>query len=154
MNLAELNVGYAAHALDDPRMGDFMNNLDRINALAERSPGFVWRLKSDSGNATDIAVPGDPSMISNLSVWSDIASLGHYVFNTVHAQFYNRRPEFFQAMTDPHFVMWWINDDHTPTLEEAMDRLMHLRAHGSSDEAFGWDRVDISNFKRCAVSVG
>ena len=90
MKLAELNVGYAAYPLDDPRMADFMNNLDRINALAERSPGFVWRMKSDSGNATDIAVPGDATMISNMSVWEDVESLGNYVFNTVHARLYER----------------------------------------------------------------
>ena len=99
MKLAELNVGYAAHALDDPRMAGFMNNLDAINALAERSAGFVWRMKSDTGNATDISVPGDVDMISNMSVWDDVASLGGYVFNTVHAKFYERRDEWFQAMT-------------------------------------------------------
>lgn len=95
MKLAELNVGYAAHALDDPRMAGFMNNLDAINALAERSAGFVWRMKSDTGNATDISVPGDVDMISNMSVWDDVASLGDYVFNTVHAKFYERRDEWF-----------------------------------------------------------
>lgn len=79
MRLAELNVGNAAYPLDDPRMCGFMDNLDTINALAERSPGFVWRMKSDSGNATDISVPGDAKMISNMSVWGDVASLGNYV---------------------------------------------------------------------------
>ena len=126
MRLAELNVGYAAHALDDPRMADFMDNLDRINALAERSPGFVWRMKSDSGNATDIDVPGDPNMISNLSVWEDIKSLGNYVFNTVHARFYERKSEFFANMTSHHFVMWHVADDHIPDLSEAMQRLTYL----------------------------
>lgn len=150
MHLAELNVGYAAHALDDPRMADFMNNLDRINALAERSPGFVWRLKSEAGNATDIAVPGDAEMISNLSVWTDVESFAGYVFNTVHAQFYNRREEFFSTMKQPHFVMWWIAPGHTPDLHEAMDRLAHLRSHGPSDQAFGWESVDMSQFRRCA----
>lgn len=153
MALAELNVGYAAHPLDDPRMADFMTNLDRINALAERSPGFVWRMKSDSGNATDIEVPGIEGMISNMSVWEDVESLGNYVFNTVHARFYERRHEFFQAMTSHHFVMWPVADGHIPTLEEGVDRLRHLEAHGPSDAAFGWDYVDQSKWRRCALAA-
>ncbi|MEL6617389.1 MAG: DUF3291 domain-containing protein [Pseudomonadota bacterium] len=150
MKLAELNVGYARYPTDDRRMAGFMDNLDRVNALAERSPGFVWRLQSDSGNATDIEVPGDADMISNLSVWNDIASLGNYVFNTVHARFYDKRAEWFDAMTKPHFVMWHIPDDHLPTLTEAMERLHHLQTHGSSEHAFGWDAVDTTEWRRCA----
>lgn len=153
MKLAELNVGYAAHALDDPRMAGFMNNLDAINALAERSAGFVWRMKSDTGNATDISVPGDVDMISNMSVWDDVASLGDYVFNTVHAKFYERRDEWFQAMTSHHVVMWFVEDDHMPDLAKAMDRLAHLKEHGSSDHAFGWDFVDQSAWRRCKIAA-
>ena len=152
MKLAELNVGYAQYPLDDPRMAGFMTNLDRINALAERAPGFVWRMQSGSGNATDIDVPGDANMISNLSVWDDVASLGHYVFNTAHARFYDRKEAWFQTMTRPHFVMWHVPDNHRPNLVEAMDRLAHLTAHGSSDHAFGWDYVDTSAWRRCAVA--
>ena len=154
MKLAELNVGYLAHPFGDPRLDDFMNNLDRINALAERSPGFVWRMQSDSGNATDIEVPGMEDMVANMSVWDDVESLGHYVFNTVHARFYERRAEFFEAMTSHHFVMWWVEDGHLPTLTEAMARLQHLQAHGSSDHAFGWDFVDQSAWRRCALAEG
>ena len=149
MNIAELNVGYANYPLDDPRMAGFMDNLDRINALAERSPGFVWRMQSDGGNATDIAVPGDEAMISNLSVWEDVSSLGNYVFNTVHARFYEKRADWFQAMSRHHFVMWPVAEGHIPTLEEAMERLAHLQAHGSSDAAFGWDFVDQNAWRRC-----
>ena len=152
MQLAELNVGYAAHDLDDPRMAGFMDNLDRINTLAERSPGFVWRMKSDSGNATDIPVPGDPKMISNLSVWEDVPSLANYVFNTVHARFYDRKVEWFQPMQTPHFVMWWVEDGHIPTLEEATARLAELTEHGSTDRAFGWDAVDMTNFRQCMAA--
>ena len=152
MKIAELNLGYANYALDDPRMSGFMDNLDRINALAERSSGFVWRMKSDGGNATDIDVPGDAEMIANLSVWDDVASLGNYVFNTVHARFYERRDEWFAAMKSHHFVMWPVADDHTPDLNEAMERLAHLQKHGSSDDAFGWDYVDQSQWRPCAVA--
>ena len=153
MRLAELNVGYAAYPLDDPRMSGFMDNLDTINALAERSLGFVWRMKSDSGNATDISVPGDAEIISNMSVWEDVASLGNYVFNTVHARFYERKEEWFQAMTSHHFVMWMVEDNHTPDLAEAMDRLGYLQKHRSTDHAFGWDFVDQSAWRRCTVAA-
>jgi hypothetical protein len=152
MNIAELNVGYARYPLDDARIAPFMDNLDRINALAERHRGFVWRMKSDGGNATDITVPGDPDMISNLSVWTDVAALGDYVFNTVHARFYEKGPEWFEAMTKQHFVMWPVPEGHIPTLTEAMDRLRHLQLNGSTDHAFGWDAVDTSPFRRCATS--
>ena len=153
MRLAELNVGYAAYPLDDPSMSGFMDNLDTINALAERSPGFVWRMKSDSGNATDISVPGDAKIISNMSVWEDVASLGNYVFSTVHARFYERKEEWFQAMTSHHFVMWMVEDNHTPDLAEAMDRLEYLQKHGSTNHAFGWDFVDQSAWRRCTVAA-
>jgi len=130
MRLAELNVGYAAYALDDQRMSGFMDNLDTINALAERSLGVVWRIKSDSRKATDISVPGDAEIISSMSVWEDVASLGNYVFNTVHAHFYDRKEEWFQAMTSHHFVMWVVEGNHTPDLAEAIDRVEYLQNTG------------------------
>lgn len=154
MKLAQLNVGYARYPTHDPRMAEFMDNLDRMNALAERSPGFVWRLKSDSGNATDIAVPGDAEMIANLSIWDDVASLGHYVFNTLHARFYEKGTNWFMPMKTPHFVMWPVAGDHIPDLFEAMDRLNHLRENGASDHAYGWDFVDTSAWRRCAMAAG
>ncbi|KMW60266.1 hypothetical protein AIOL_000419 [Candidatus Rhodobacter oscarellae] len=153
MKLAELNVAYAAHDLDSPKMADFMDNLDRVNALAERSPGYVWRLQSDSGNATDISVPDEPNMLPNMSLWDSVGDLGNYVFNTVHARFYERRAEWFKVMKSFHFVMWYVEDGHIPTLAEAMDRLAHLDQHGSSDHAFGWDYVDQSAWRRCAVAA-
>ena len=153
MRLAEFNVGYATYPLDDPRMSGFMDNLDTINALAERSPGFVWRIKSDSGNATNISVPGDVKIISNMSDWENVASLCNYVFNTVHARFYERKEVWFQAMTSNHFVMWTVRDNHTPDLAEAMDRSEYLQKHGSTDHAFGWNFVDQSAWRRCTVAA-
>ena len=153
MQLAELNVGYALYPLDDPRMAGFMDNLDALNALAERSSGYIWRMKSDSGNATDLAVPGDEAMISNMSVWENVESLGDYVFNTIHAKFYEKRPAWFENMTRHHFVMWWVEDGHIPTLEEAMQKLAHLQEHGSTDDAFGWDAVDQSAWRRCNIAA-
>jgi hypothetical protein len=141
MHLAELNIGYFRYPADDARMAEFMDNLDRVNAVAERSDGFIWRLQDDSGNATSIRPFPDPNMAVNLSVWRDAESLEHYVWNTVHKQFYRKRAEWFQLMTAHHFVMWWIEEGHLPTPEEAKERLDHLQDKGDSDFAFGWSHL-------------
>ena len=90
-HIAELNIARAQYDLDDPRMAGFMNNLDRVNAIADRSPGFVWRLQSDTGNATDIKVMGDPRIVANLSIWETVEDLERFVFNTAHKKIYDRR---------------------------------------------------------------
>lgn len=122
-------------------MAGFMDNLDRVNAIAERSDGFIWRLKDDSGNATAIRPFPDENMALNLSVWRDAESLEHYVWNTVHKQFYAKRAEWFQLMSAHHFVMWWVEEGHLPTPQEAKERLDHLRENGDSDFAFGWSHL-------------
>ena len=111
MHLAQLNVAKARHALDDPRMADFMDNLDRVNAIAERSPGFVWRLQDEGGNATGIGFGDDPDVIVNMSVWVDVQAFENFVWNTLHKQFYARRTEWFGAMVSNHLVMWWVPAD-------------------------------------------
>src|SRR5262245_24746152 len=118
-HLAQLNVGRAVDALDSPRLAPFMGALDRVNAIAERSPGFVWRLKSDSGNATDIKVSDDPLFIINMSVWETAEHLEQFVWNTVHARVYDKKANWFEAKTAPHFVMWFVPIGHEPTPEEA-----------------------------------
>jgi hypothetical protein len=153
MHLAELNIGRFRYPVDDPRMADFMNNLDRVNAIAERSDGFIWRLKDDSGNATNFRPFSDPDMAVNLSVWRDAESLEHYVWNTVHKQFYRRRAEWFELLGSQHFVMWWVDEGHRPSIEEAKARLDHLHVHGDSNVAFGWSHlphVKLWQQARCA----
>jgi hypothetical protein len=141
MPLAELNIARPRYPLDDPRLLDFMSALDRVNALAERSDGFLWRLKGDGNNATDLAIPAEPGAIVNISVWRDAAALEHFVWNTVHHRFYRRRSEWFDDYRTAYFVMWHVADGHRPTLAEAAERLAHLRAFGSTDHAFGWDHL-------------
>ena len=141
MHLAQLNVAKARHALDDPRMADFMDNLDRVNAIAERSPGFVWRLQDEGGNATGIGFGDDPDVIVNMSVWVDVQAFENFVWNTLHKQFYARRTEWFGAMVSNHLVMWWVPAGHVPTLTEAAERLAHLDNHGPTEWAFGWDSL-------------
>jgi hypothetical protein len=139
MHLAELNIGKFKYPVSDPRMAEFMDNLDRVNAIAERSPGFVWRLKGDNNNATDFRVGED--MAVNLSVWADAKSLEDYVFKTVHVQFYRKKAAWFDLMEKPHMVMWWVPEGHRPTLDEAYARLTKFQAEGASREAFGWQEI-------------
>jgi hypothetical protein len=153
MHLAELNIGQFRFPVDDARMAGFMDNLDRVNAVAERSDGFIWRLKDESGNATGIRPFPDRDMAVNLSVWRDAQSLEHYVWNTVHKQFYGKRSQWFELMQAHHFVMWWIEEGHLPTPLEAKVRLDHLRENGDSDFAFGWahlPHIKLWQQARCA----
>jgi len=152
-HLAQLNIGRLRYPTDDPRVADFMNNLDLVNRLAERSEGFVWRLKDDSGNATNFRPFADPTMLVNMSVWESVETLERFVWQTVHKRIYGRRPEWFEKLDTPHFVMWWVPAGHRPTLDEAKERLEHLTAHGSSDYAFGWESVPAAQLwktARCA----
>ncbi|MFO1130978.1 MAG: DUF3291 domain-containing protein [Hyphomicrobiales bacterium] len=139
MHLAELNIGKFKYPTSDPRMAGFMDNLDRVNAIAERSAGFVWRLKGDNNNATGFRVGDD--MAVNLSVWTDAKSLEDYVFKTVHVQFYKKREEWFSLMEKPHMVLWWVPEGHLPSLDEAYARLKQYESEGASEHAFGWTEV-------------
>ncbi|MCA3554209.1 DUF3291 domain-containing protein [Aestuariivirga sp.] len=139
MHLAELNIGKFKYPTHDPRMAGFMDNLDRVNAIAERSPGFVWRLKGDNNNATDFRIGDD--MAVNLSVWTDAKSLEDYVFKTVHVQFYRKKAAWFDLMEKPHMVLWWVPEGRRPTLDEAYARLLKYEAEGATQEAFGWKEV-------------
>jgi hypothetical protein len=140
-HVAQLNIGRFRYPVDDPRMADFMMNLDRINALAERSEGFVWRLKDQSNNATAIRPASDPTMAVNRSVWESVEALERFVWATVHKQVYNRKGDWFERLAAPHFVMWPVAAGHIPDLVEAMGRLEYLRASGDSDFAFGWSHL-------------
>jgi len=140
-HLAELNIGRIRYPLDDPRMADFVNNLDLVNGLAERSQGFVWRLKDENGSATSIRVFDDPLIIVNVSLWENAESLERYVWQTVHKRFYGRRHEWFDKFEGPYFVMWWVPAGHRPSIQEAIERLDHLKHHGPTDQAFGWESL-------------
>lgn len=122
--------------MQSPIMADFAQALDEINALAEQSPGFVWRLKDDSGNATAIQAFPDPFTLVNLSVWSSVEALKHYVYKSVHGKFFARRQAWFEKMESPHLALWWIPAGSLPTVVEAKARLDHLEAHGDTAQAF------------------
>ncbi|WP_299030795.1 DUF3291 domain-containing protein [uncultured Sulfitobacter sp.] len=153
MYLAEINVARLTHPIDHPAVAGFADNLERVNAVAERMDGFIWRYVDESGNATDTQIDADPRVIVNISVWRDARALEDFVWGTVHKQFYARRDEWFNAMGSMSFAMWWIEKDHRPTITEATQRLAHLNANGPSDHAFGWDHLkDATQWRsaRCA----
>jgi hypothetical protein len=152
-HLAQLNVGRMVARQGDPRVEEFFANLDRINAIAERMPGFVWRLKDESGNATNLRPFDDPNLLLNMSVWEDIESLEKFVFQTAHTAIYRKKANWFEPMQAPHFVMWWIDAGHIPTPAEAKERLDHLAANGASEFAFDWEAAPQAKLwreKRCA----
>ncbi len=136
MHLAQLNIGRLRAPLDDPAIDDFRNNLARINALAEASPGFVWRLQDEGGDATGIKLFEDDLEIINLSVWTSVEALADFAYRSDHAQLLRRRREFFEAPTQPIMCLWWIPEGTLPTPQEALARLEHLRTHGPTSTAF------------------
>jgi len=136
MHLAQLNVGRLRAPLESPMIDDFRNNLGRINALAEASPGYVWRLQDDSGNATGIKVSDDELEIINLSVWESVEALADFAYRSGHVELLRRRRDFFEPPAQPILCLWWIPEGTIPTVEEAIARLEHLRAHGPTPTAF------------------
>ncbi|WP_086969903.1 DUF3291 domain-containing protein [Vibrio coralliirubri] len=136
MKLAQLNIALAKYPLDTPEIKEFVDNLELVNGIAESSEGFVWRLKDESGDATNIQAFEDPNMIVNMSVWDSVDSLKNFMFRTHHRDFMRRKGDWFHRLPEDTYVLWWIEEDHTPTLEEAIERLEHLREIGDTPYAF------------------
>jgi len=134
--LAQFNVARMRAPIDDPVMEGFRSQLDRINALADRSPGFVWRLQTEGGDATSIRAYADPLVIVNMSVWESLEALHEYVYKSPHLGPLRDRRQWFEPATGPVLVLWWVPRGHIPSVEEAMDRLEHLRVHGPGRKAF------------------
>ena len=135
--LAQLNIGIFKGPIDSQVMADFVANLDRINALAERTPGFVWRLQTEEGNATAIRpYPEDENMAVNMSVWTDVDALRRFVFQSAHIEIMRRRNEWFVKMDKAFLVLWWVPKGHKPSVEEAKAKLELLRRNGPSADAF------------------
>jgi hypothetical protein len=140
MQLAEINVARLLHPLDDPRVAEFVANLDSVNALAEQSPGFVWRLKDAAGNATQIRAYDDPLIIVNMSVWSSLESLYAFAYQTMHRRFVQRRKEWFELFGAAYLALWWIADGRYPGIVEGQRRLAHLERFGPTGYAFNFRR--------------
>lgn len=137
--LAEINVArIKGVTIDDPIMKEFTDNLDTVNALAERSNGFVWRLKDESDNATNINPYNDEQVIINISVWETIETLEDFVYRTFHTEFIKRRKEWFKTYGKAHTAMWWIEKENFPTVQEAVDKLDLLQKNGPSPMVFNF----------------
>jgi ABC-type amino acid transport substrate-binding protein len=122
-------------------MADFVANLPAINALAEHSPGFIWRLQSESGNATSIKVYEDDMIIVNLTVWETPDALRAFVYKSDHYGFLRERKRWFEKFSAPYYAIWWVPAGHIPTTEEAKERLEYLREHGDTSYSFSFKNL-------------
>lgn len=146
-HVAQINIGTMVAPTDDPAVAEFMEALDRINALADDAPGFVWRLQTDAGNATDIHVFPDPLQLVNMSVWESVEALKEYVYRSEHVEFFRRRAEWFEADAK-RVALWHVAPGRLPDLDEAVRRVGFLERHGASPYAFGFARPpDVLTFE-------
>ncbi|MFM6949784.1 MAG: DUF3291 domain-containing protein [Novosphingobium sp.] len=136
-HVAQINVARFRAAKDNPANADFMAALDHVNAMAEASDGFIWRLIGDGNDATDVeAIPGDPDFIVNMSVWRDVDALEQFAYRQAdHRQVLARRKEWFDPI-EPSFALWWIEPGHVPTVAEGLARLAQLGGEGPGDAVF------------------
>lgn len=135
-HLAQINIGRILGPMDGPVMAGFVAQLDEINRLADNSPGFVWRLQTEAGNATDIKVFEDEWIILNMSVWENIEALKNYVYYSAHAKVLRDRKQWFERMETPFMALWWIPAGHIPTALEGKERIEKLTELGPTPEAF------------------
>jgi hypothetical protein len=141
MHIAQINVGRLLYPLDDPRVADFVNNLDPVNALAEASEGFVWRLKDETGNATHISAFADPTILLNMSVWTTPEALYEFAYRTVHRRFVQRRKEWFELFGATYLALWWIEERAVADTSEGSRRLAHLERFGPTAYAFNFRKL-------------
>ena len=128
MLLAQANLSLLRHPPTAPQVAEYVAALARINHLADRAPGFVWRERTP--------VSDDERLVLNLSVWKAYRPLHEYTYRSAHGHFVRRRHEWFDQVPQPSTVLWWIPADTRPTVEDGLARLAHLRRHGPSPKAF------------------
>lgn len=138
--LAQLNIAQMLAPADSPQLAEFFDNLERINALADRAPGFVWRLESDPGSAISTYLFGESALV-NMSVWEDAESLHDYVYRSAHAEIMAKRRQWFAHLREAYSVLWWVPAGTVPTLQEARARLQRLQSEGPSAAAFTFKRA-------------
>ncbi|MCY7419128.1 MAG: DUF3291 domain-containing protein [Chloroflexi bacterium] len=135
-HIAQLNIGILRADRDDPMIAEFMAALDPINAIADASPGFVWRLVTPEGNATSIRPFDDDRILVNMSVWESLETLEAFTYRSAHTQYIGRRREWFQRFEGRFMVLWGVPAGHIPDIEEAKARLTLLERDGPTPEAF------------------
>lgn len=140
-HLAQINIARLIAPIDDPQIAGFVAELDPINALAESSSGFVWRLKSDEGNATDVPYNDDPFVIINMSVWTSVEALKNYTYNSRHLEIFKQRRSWFDKSDKPHYCLWWIPAGHIPTVTEGRERLERYQRNGATPYSFWFSQL-------------
>jgi len=140
-HLAQINIGRILAPIDDPLMADFVAQLAPVNALADQSPGFVWRLQTESGDATSIKVYDDDMIIVNLTVWESVESLRDFAYKSAHAGVLRDRKRWFEKFDGPYYALWWVPVGHIPSTEEGKERLDYLREHGATAHAFSFHHI-------------
>ena len=141
-HIAQINVAKLKAPINDPSIHGFKSRLDEINAIAERSPGFVWRLKDDEmNNATTVSLFDDALMIVNVSVWETIEDLKAFTYRTEHVELFRDRAYWFQKLRQPHMALWWVKKNDEISGDDAILRLTFLRANGPSAEAFNFKNI-------------
>jgi hypothetical protein len=140
VHIAQINIARINGPLEEPRMAGFVGRLDEINALADSSPGFVWRLQTGEGNATYLRPYDDDRILVNMSVWESIEALRQYVYRGAHAGVMRGRREWFEKLEAPYLAMWWVPAGHIPGLDEAKERLAYLQEHGPTPFAFDFKK--------------
>lgn len=135
-HLAQLNVGVLKAPVDDPAIAEFVELLDPINAIADASPGFVWRLVEDGANDATRVRPFGADLLVNFSVWETLDALWSFTYRSEHIDLLRRRRAWFERMSERYLVLWWVPAGHIPSLEEAGERLALLREKGPTPEAF------------------
>ena len=162
-HIAQVNIGRVKGPLEDPVMAGFVARLEEINALADGSPGFVWRLQTSAGNATYFRPYDDDRLLLNMSVWETVDALKSYVYHTAHAELLRQRHAWFEKFAGAYAALWWVPAGHIPGIDEAKKRLAHLDAHGPTQFAFTFKSVfqpdeefqqgiDWSSFEPCPAA--
>ena len=140
-HLAQINIARMLAPIDDPIMAEFVAQLPPINALADQSPGFVWRLQSESGDATSIRVYDDDFIIVNLTVWESVDALREYVYKSAHQGVLRDRKRWFEKFDGSYYALWWVPAGHYPSTGEGKERLDYLREHEETAYAFSFKNV-------------
>lgn len=151
-HLAQLNIARMLAPLSDPLMADFVAQLHNMNVIADASPGFVWRLQDDEGDATNIRAFDDDRILVNLSVWESVEALSDYVYRSQHGGVMRDRRRWFERSDQPTFVLWWVPAGQMPTLAQAEDRLEHLRRQGATEYAFSFAKPFSPPAQECRSS--
>ena len=139
--IAQINIARMLAPIDDPIMADFAAQLAPVNALADQSPGLIWRLQSESGDATSIKVYDDDFIIINLTVWESMEALREFVYKGAHYSVLRDRKRWFEKFDGPYYALWWVPEGYLPNAEEGKERLDYLRQHGDSAYAFSFKNV-------------